>query len=129
MKSSKFSVSKRLSSFRYAWQGIVALVRDEHNARIHLAAAVIATVMGFWLKISSMEWIAIIGCIGAVIATEAMNSAVEAVCDKASPEKHELIKKAKDCGAAAVLIVSVTAAIVGSVVFLPKLYCFICNKA
>ncbi|MFR9539998.1 MAG: diacylglycerol kinase family protein [Rikenellaceae bacterium] len=122
MKSSKFSISKRLSSFRYAWQGIVALVRDEHNARIHLVAAVVATMMGAWLKISTMEWVAIIGCIGAVIATEAMNSAVEAVCDKVSPEKHELIKKAKDCGAAAVLIVSVTAAIIGSVVFLPKIF-------
>ncbi|MFI3305311.1 MAG: diacylglycerol kinase family protein [Rikenellaceae bacterium] len=120
MKSSKFSLNKRLNSFRYAWQGIVALVRDEHNARIHMVAAVVATVMGFWLKISSMEWVAIIGCIGAVIATEAMNSAVEAVCDKVSPEKHELIKKAKDCGAAAVLIVSISAAIIGCVVFLPK---------
>ncbi len=121
MKNSKFSISKRLNSFRYAWQGIVALVRDEHNARIHLTAAAIATIMGFCLKISSMEWIAIIGCIGLVIATEAMNSAVEAVCDKVSPEKHELIKKAKDCGAAAVLIVSISAAITGVIIFVPKL--------
>lgn len=121
MKSSKFSVSKRLSSFRYAWQGVVALVRDEHNARIHLVAAIVASVVGFWLKISAMEWIAVVGCIGIVIATEAMNSAIEAVCDKVSPEKHELIKKAKDCGAAAVLIVSIAAAAIGAIVFVPKL--------
>lgn len=121
MKSSKFSISKRLNSFRYAWQGIVALVRDEHNARVHLVAAVVASAMGLWLKISSMEWVVIVGCIGIVIATEAMNSAVEAVCDKVSPEKHELIKKAKDCGAAAVLVVSISAAIIGAIVFVPRL--------
>ncbi len=121
MKGSKFSIRKRLSSFRYAWQGIVALVRDEHNARIHLVAAVVASVMGLALKITTFEWVAIIGCIGVVIATEAMNSAVEAVCDKVSPEKHELIKKAKDCGAAAVLVVSISAALIGAIIFVPKL--------
>ncbi|MFR9619946.1 MAG: diacylglycerol kinase family protein [Rikenellaceae bacterium] len=121
MKNRKFSIGKRLASFGFAWQGIVALVRDEHNARIHLVAAVVASAMGFWLNISSMEWVAIVGCIGLVIAAEAMNSAVEAVCDRVSPEKHELIKKAKDCGAAAVLIVSISAAIVGSIVFIPRL--------
>lgn len=73
------------------------------------------------LNISSMEWIAVVGCIGMVIATEAMNSAVEAVCDEVSPEKHELIKKAKDCGAAAVLIVSISAATIGDIIFIPKL--------
>ncbi|MFI3281186.1 MAG: diacylglycerol kinase family protein [Rikenellaceae bacterium] len=121
MKSDKFSLRKRANSFRYAWQGIVALVRDEHNARIHLFAAVAAIVVGFALQISSMEWIAIVGCIAIVIATEAMNSAVEALCDKVSPEKHELIKKSKDCGAAAALIVSIAAAIIGCVIFVPKL--------
>ncbi len=126
MKGSKFSISKRLNSFRYAWQGVVALVRDEHNARIHLVAAVVAAIFGFALEISAMEWVAIIGCIAIVIATEAMNSAVEAVCDKVSPEKHELIKKAKDCGAAAVLIVSIAAAMIGAIVFLPKLIELLC---
>ncbi len=121
MKENKFSLRKRANSFRYAWQGIVALVRDEHNARIHLVAAIAASALGFIVKLTPLEWIAIIACIGIVIATEAMNSAVEAVCDKVSPEKHELIKKAKDCGAAAVLIVSITAAIIGSIIFIPHL--------
>ncbi len=121
MKENKFSLRKRANSFRYAWQGIVALVRDEHNARIHLVAAIAASALGFIVKLTPLEWVAIIGCIGIVIATEAMTSAVEAVCDKVSPEKHELIKKAKDCGAAAVLIVSITAAIIGSIIFIPHL--------
>ncbi len=125
MKGSRFSIGKRLASFRYAWQGIVALVRDEHNARIHLVAAVVAMAMGFCLRISSMEWVAIVGCIALVIATEAMNSAVETVCDKVSPEKDDLIKKAKDCGAAAVLIVSIAAAIIGVIIFVPKLLLFL----
>ncbi len=122
MNNSKFSLRKRAKSFKYAWQGIVALVRGEHNARIHLVAALIATILGFVLQISYLEWVAIVVSIGLVIATESMNTAVEAICDKVSTERDELIKKAKDCAAAAVLIVSMTAAIIGVIIFLPKLF-------
>lgn len=121
MKNEKFSLRKRAASFRYAWQGIVALVRDEHNARIHVVAAVAAVTLGFVLQLSPLEWVAVVGCIGAVLAAEAMNSAIEAVCDKVSPQPHELIKKTKDCAAAGVLFVAIAAAVVGAILFLPKL--------
>lgn len=124
MRNGSFSWSKRVKSFSYAWNGLVVLLRDEHNARIHLVAAVVATVMGFVFDISSLEWVAIVGCIGLVIATEAMNSALEALCDRVSTERHELIGKAKDCGAAAVLVTAITALIVGLIVFVPKIIAF-----
>ncbi|MDE7159783.1 MAG: diacylglycerol kinase family protein [Muribaculaceae bacterium] len=120
-----FSWRARGRSFRYAWQGIVALVRDEHNARIHLCAAVVAIGLGAWLGISRLEWVAIVMCIALVLAAEALNSAVEALCDRFGAERHPLIGKAKDTAAAAVLLTAAGAAAAGAIIFLPRLWTII----
>ncbi len=114
-------LKKRIYSFRCAFEGIATLFRKECNARIHLVAAVVAGVLGFVLDISPVEWVVVVLCIGAVIAMEAMNSAVEAVCDRVTLERDDMIKLAKDYAAAAVLIVAIAAATVGGVIFLPKI--------
>ena len=124
-RNPQFSFGKRIGSFRYAWQGIVTLVRYEHNARIHLVAAVLVIALGFVFRLSSLEWVVIIGCIGSVIAAEAFNTAIEAICNRVSTENNELIKRSKDCAAAGVLVVSITAAIVGAIIFLPKFWLII----
>lgn len=116
----KFSWRARLRSFRYAGEGIKALFRDEHNARIHAVAAVLAIAFGFIFRISSSEWCAVIILIGAVYALEAVNTAIEAIADKVSPQFAPLIKKAKDTAAAAVLIMAVAAVAVAAVIFLPR---------
>ena len=56
----KFSVRRRFSSFRYAWEGIVSFFREEHNARIHLVSSIIAIGLSYFLKISLREWFAIL---------------------------------------------------------------------
>lgn len=121
MNDTQFSFRKRLKSFVYAFRGIGLLVRNEHNARIHLVAAVAAVTAGFLLKITAVEWIIVVLVIGAVLAAEAFNSALEALCDLVSPGYHESIKKAKDLAAGAVLLVAIAAAIIGSVIFLPRI--------
>ncbi len=121
MEKSNFSWRKRAASFKYALQGVVTMVRDEHNMRIHLVAAVIAVAMGVVLHISAIEWIVVTLCICGVIAAEATNTAIESLCDKVSQERDPLIKRSKDCAAAAVLIIAIGAAIVGSIIFLPKI--------
>ena len=67
------------------------------------------------------EWIAVILCIGAVLAAEGVNSAIEALCDKVSPEYDEAIKHTKDLAAGAVLILAVMSIIVGLLIFVPKI--------
>lgn len=121
MKEEKFSIRKRAKSFGYALQGLVTLLRDEHNARIHMAAMAAAIIFGCLLKISSIEWCIIALCCGGVLMAEAMNSAVEAIADLVSPEYHPLIKKAKDVGAAGVLMMAIAAASAGLIIFLPKI--------
>jgi diacylglycerol kinase (ATP) len=83
--------------------------------------AVAAIALGFYCQISNMEWLAVIFAIASVIGAEAMNTALEKVVDLASPEWHETAGQAKDAAAAAVLIISLGAAAVGAIIFLPKL--------
>lgn len=117
---SKFSIAKRLNSFTYAFQGLKILIKEEHNTRIHVLAAICAIVLGCVLNISSLEWIAVCFAIGLVISTEILNSSIEGIADFISPEKHDQIKKIKDLGAAAVLINAITALVIGLVIFVPK---------
>ncbi len=122
MKPSKpFSFSERLLSFKFAFAGLRTLFREEHNARIHVLAAVIAIALGFAMKISSNEWILLIGAISLVFICELINTSLEALADFVSPEKHPQIKKVKDLAAASVLISALSALIVGIILFLPKI--------
>lgn len=118
----KFSFRARLRSFAYAGKGIVALFLIAHNARIHAVAAILAIIAGFLFDISMLEWVAIIGCIVAVIAAEAVNSAVESLADAVSQQYNPLIGKAKDLAAAAVLILACGAVAIGLIIFLPYIF-------
>ncbi len=114
--------NNRLKSFKYAFQGIATLFRETPNAAIHLVLTILAVLLGFILSISPVEWIAICIVIGLVFALEAVNTALENLSDFAcKKETHPAIKKAKDLGAAAVLLAAIAAFIVGLIVFLPKL--------
>jgi diacylglycerol kinase len=121
MKEENFSIKKRLLSFSYAFDGLRILFKEEHNSRIHLLAAVVAIILGVLLEISSLEWIAIVFSIGLVFAFEILNSALENLADYASPEKNDLIRKAKDLSAAAVFVAAMAALTVGFIIFLPKI--------
>jgi len=127
MKSENFSLRKRLRSFGYAFNGLKVMFREEHNSRIHLIAAFCAIVLGWFLEISTLEWVAISLVIGAVFAAELFNSAIENLADYLAPEKHDKIKKVKDLAAAAVLVFAVVAVVVACLIFLPKIWCLIQN--
>ena len=121
MKNQKFSIRERLKSFGFAFNGLKILVREEHNARIHLFAVVCVIIAGVFVKISVSDWIAVVFAFGFVIVMEIVNSAIEGIADFVSPEKHEMIKKIKDLSAAAVLIAAITAFIIGLIIFVPKI--------
>lgn len=125
MKNNGFTLRKRLASFKYAINGIRLLIQKEHNAWIHCFAAICVLIAGFLFGLSKMEWIAIIIVIGAVFAGEAINSSIEALADLVSPGYNETIKRVKDLAAGAVLFMAIAAAIVGLIIFLPKILYFI----
>lgn len=121
MKNEPFSITKRLKSFVYAFNGLRILIKEEHNARIHAVATIFVVVLGVWLDISTSEWIALIFAIGFVFAMETVNSSIENLADFITKEKQEAIKKVKDLAASAVLISAISALIVGIVIFIPKI--------
>ena len=120
-KQQRFSLSRRLESFKYAFQGLHTLFREEHNAWIQLFAAVCAVAGGALFRISVYEWISVIFAIGIVIAAESFNSSIEHLADYISPEKNEMIGKSKDLAAAGVLITALTALVIGLIIFLPRI--------
>ena len=114
-------LKKRLDSFKFAFAGIRDLFKTEPNAIIHLIAAVLAVSMGLFFSISKTEWCFVIFSIALVFSAEAFNTAIEHLTNLVSPDYHELAGKTKDAAAAAVLLVAVGAAIVGLIIFLPKI--------
>ena len=112
-------IIRSLKSFRYAFDGVKTLWREEHNFRIHIFAAVLVLILGFIFHISILEWISIILASGFVIGAEILNTSIENLADFVSPEKHHEIKKIKDLAAAAVLISAIVALIIGTLIFLP----------
>lgn len=81
---------------------------------------------GFAFNISTTEWISVIFAIGTVLAAEAVNSSIEAIADLVSPGYNEAIKRTKDLAAGAVLILAIAAAIVGLIIFVPKVMEIFC---
>lgn len=116
-----FSVSARLRSFTFAVSGLRFMLKSQHNARIHLAATLTAVGLGVALPLSFDEWRQLILVIALVWLAEAMNTAFEHLCDVVSPAFHPEVKRAKDVAAAAVLIVSAAAALIGVLIFGPHL--------
>lgn len=112
-------VLKMLRSFQHAIRGLGFLM-EENNSKFHLLATLIVLLIGFYVKLSGNEWTIVIVQIGLVFTAEAFNTAIEKLCDFVSPEHQTLIGKVKDLAAAAVLIVSVVAVIVGIIIILPK---------
>ncbi len=116
-----FSFSGRIRSFRYAVHGIGHMIRSQHNAWLHAAATAIIIAAGLVVGLDAAEWCWITLAVVAVWTAEALNTAFEFLTDVASPEFHPLAGKAKDVAAGAVLISAIGAAVVGALVFLPRL--------
>lgn len=112
----------RVQAFKHAFNGVDILFTEESNSKVQVVLAIVALLMGYFLRISAMEWIALCIVIGLVFAMEAVNSAIENLSDFTCNERfEESIKKTKDLSAAAVLFTAIAALITGLIIFLPKL--------
>ncbi|MBP6385422.1 MAG: diacylglycerol kinase family protein [Pseudarcicella sp.] len=121
MKDNKFSISKSLKSFAFAINGLKVLFKEEHNAKIHFVATIMVIIASVLFQLNAYEWMAIIFCIGTVLSAEIFNTVIENIADFLTIENNAKIKKIKDLSAAAVLITSFTAFIMGLIIFLPKI--------
>ena len=114
-------MKKFIKSFKYALEGLWLELRRETNLKIDILVMIIITILGFVLKISQIEWIICIILFSLVISGELFNTAIERIVDVIMPEKNEKAKAIKDISAGAVLILAIGAAIIGLMIFIPKI--------
>ena len=114
-------MSRLIKSISYALKGIYFYVTSESNVRIHLFATVLVIGLGCWLHVSTQQWILLALAIGIVHASEAFNTALEEIVNFISPQQHPSAGKIKDLAAGAVLLTTITAAIIGILIFTPLL--------
>ena len=112
---------KLINSFKYAFAGMWSAYKSERNIKINIAVAILVILFGVFLQISTYEWIACIVCFAMVIGAEMFNTAIETVVDISMPKKDERAKKAKDVAAGGVLVFAIGSAIIGSIIFIPKI--------
>jgi len=120
MEAEQFSIRARARSFKYAFDGLRAIFRRDHNIILHLVATIAVIVLSIWIKVTTAEALVLVFAIGFVWVAELFNTAIEKIMDLISLQKHPQIKFIKDVSAAAVLIASITAAIAGFIIFIPK---------
>ncbi len=116
-----FKIKDRARSFKYAFNGIICLLKQEPNARIHMTMIVVVIAVGLLINLHAAQWCLIVMAAGLVMMAEAMNSAIEKLVDHISPEKKEWAGRIKDLSAAGVLLAAIAAAAVGLLIFIPEL--------
>jgi len=115
-------INSRFESFGHAFRGWGHVLKTQQNAWIHAVVAVTVFILALWLKLSKQDWAILIIMITIVFTAEFINTAIEAVVDLASPQKHPLAKVGKDVGAAAVLIAALAAILIGLLILGPPLW-------
>ncbi|PTL40544.1 diacylglycerol kinase family protein [Alkalicoccus saliphilus] len=108
-------------SFYYASQGIAYTWKNEQNFRIHTSAAVVVFVAAQLLNVSAAEQALLAVSIGAVLCLELLNTSIEHITDLIIQTFDERAKIIKDTAAGAVLVFSATAAVVGMIIFIPRI--------
>lgn len=101
---SKSGLGRILPAAGYAWEGLKAAYRNEHAFRQEVVVVAIGTVIALMLSVSGFQKLLLIGSMLFVLIVELFNSAIEAIVDRVSLERHPLSKAAKDMGSAAVML-------------------------
>src|SRR5438128_2347198 len=113
---------KKLQNIRPSWRAIVLLWSEEFSFKVQVVVGAAVIVASYVLHISQVEFLIVILIIGAVLAVEALNTAIEELCDHVTPEEHPKIGKVKDLGSGASLLMGITATIIGLYIFIPYLF-------
>lgn len=117
----KSKIQSLIQFFRPALTGLSAAFRSQFNMKIHGLMTFLVVIAAFYFQLSAVEWCIILFCIGSVISAELLNTSLEVTVDIASPKIQEKAGLAKDIAAAAVLLAALFSAIIGLIIFVPKI--------
>ena len=109
-------------SFRCAFRGLSELFKTQNNARIHALAALSVLLAGIYFRVSPVEWAVLSLAIAVVLATEAMNTAVEILSDRITLQQDPAIGRVKDMAAGAVVVSAIGATAAGLFIFIPHFF-------
>lgn len=111
-----------LQAARWSWQGLRAAWLHESSFRLEAWLLLLFTPVALWLGDGAIERILMIGSMLLVLATELLNSAIEAVIERYGPEIHELAGRAKDMGSAAVFVLMMNVLLCWGLILVPRLF-------
>jgi len=110
-----------LTKLMQALCGIKQVWHTQVNFKIHIIMSLLATILGFTLSISILEWALLTLVIFIVLITETLNTVCETQINLVSPTYHPLAKQSKDIASGAVLLSAILAISVGGFIFFPRL--------
>ena len=119
------SIPRLVKSFRYAWNGLRVVIREEQNFRIHMVAGLIVFIAAIWFRIEPMEWVSLIIVAGLVMMAEMVNTIFERIVDVLKPRIHPFAEVIKDMMAAMVVLAVCVSVLVGIIIFLPRLLVYV----
>jgi diacylglycerol kinase len=109
-------------SFQFALTGMATALREQRNLKIQFGVSLLVVALGYYFKVSVLEWVIILLCIGLVITLEMVNTALENLVNLVTSEWKPLAGKIKDISAGAVLFASFIATIIGTIIFAPYFF-------
>ena len=115
----KKGIKRTLRTFKYSMQGLAYAYKNEQSMWIHAIGTVITVIIGIICKLSLTEWAIVLIALGVILASELINTAIEAAVDLCTLEIHPLAKIAKDCGSASTFVLTIAAVVVCLFVFIP----------
>lgn len=109
------SLNKLIFKFQVAFNGLVEGLIHDFSIRIQFVFAILAIIIAFLFRFTYIEWSIWLLCIAIVISLEYLNSSMEQMMDRLDPSYHVLTKKAKDLGAASVLVSAFVSLVIGMI--------------
>lgn len=115
-------VRTRIKSVTYVFKGIQILIKTEDSIKVQCCVGLLVVLLGFVFNISITEWMIQLSLIGLVLVAESLNTAIEKVANFIHPDFHKKIGTIKDVAAGAAGFAAIFAVIIGSLIYIPKIY-------
>lgn len=112
----------RIRSLKFALRGAWLLLTTEHSIMVQFCIAIIISVVGIIMQLSTVEWILQLLAIGLILVAEALNTGIEKLSDFIHPDYHKKIGFIKDISAGASAIAAIIAIIIGLIIYVPKIF-------
>ena len=115
----KKGIKRTLRTFKFSIDGLAYAYKNEQSMLIHALGTVFTVVLGIIYSLSLTEWALVFIALGVILASELINTAIEAAVDLCTLEIHPLAKIAKDCGSAATFVLFLVSVVICLFVFVP----------